>query len=42
MKKPLFEQVGGTYQQEGDYFFQTCLYPNSTLLAYGDSGGDGI
>lgn len=32
MKKSVFEQVGGTYCQEGDYFLPNLTVPNSVSV----------
>lgn len=43
MEKSLFEQMGGTYTQQGDYVFQISYYlPKISLLVYGDSATHGI
>lgn len=39
MEKSLFEQMGGTYTQQGDYILPNLMLPveEKRLLVYGDS-----
>lgn len=44
MAKSIFEQLGGTYEQQGDYLLPCLTVPaeNDSPLEYGDSGTCGI
>lgn len=43
MKKSLFEQMGGTCHQKGDYFLPDLSVPKLPAIGiWGDSGGNGI
>ena len=44
MEKSLFEQMGGTYTQQGDYILPNLTLPTkeNSLSEYGDSGTHGI
>ena len=40
--KSLFEQMGGTYKQVGDYLLPDVELPEENTSAYGDSGTTSI
>ena len=43
MTKTIFEEMGGTYRQVGEYLLPTLQYEpkKQSVLAYGDSGTQG-
>lgn len=42
MKKSTFEQMGGTYRQEGDYLLPNLTVPESAPVGIWGNGGNGI
>ena len=42
MEKSTFEQIGGTYRREGDYFRPNLTVPKAFLWVSGASVGSGI